>query len=309
MWYRERHILLARDLKLKSLLLKLQLINYFSKDMIPIGPHFASKFTKANLLTMRCLKWQICSNFLYLKRGLPTNQFFLKINNTVTQIDNYPPDFHPLDTILPIRLSIKNNLNHEIYWNEASQIIHSKILPIKMIANSWKIASVAYRTFERSNPIKPICLICNSNDTTIHRFFSCNLAQTIWIITEELLIMPQNNVESRIELFNGKNNLFSKKSLPFLQEILLNCALWTIHSVYLNIINTKLKPTVPELINRCINTLFQVIYPIIFYKGWPKKILKNLEPWKTSTIFTINFKTHKINFIQDFKEIHNFPSF
>ena len=101
------------------------------------------------------------------------------------------PKLQHLTNFTPIRLTVKNNLEPIIYWEEASKMIHSTILPPKMIANLWKIASVAYRTFERSNPIKPSCQFCDSNDTSIHRFFSCNLAQNIWSITEKLLGMPQ----------------------------------------------------------------------------------------------------------------------
>lgn len=308
-WFRARHALLSRDLQLKSPLLKLQFINYLTKNKMPIGPHFASKFTKANLQTMRSLKWQINSEYTYPKRGLPTKQFFLKINGVTTQINEYPPIYQPTSNSIPIRLSVKNNLESIIYWEEASNIIHSKILPKKIIANSWKVASVAYRTFERTNLIKPICQICHSNDTTIHRFFSCNLAQNIWNITEKLLMIPQQNLESRISLFSHKNSDCFKKYPPFYQEILLNSALWSIHSIFLNIINTKLKPTAPEVFNRCKNTLIQIIYPIIFYKWWPKKILKTLNPWKTSNAFSINYKTHTIEFTQDFKEIHTLPFF
>ena len=62
-----------------------------------------------------------------MKRGLPTKQFYLSINGIATQINEYPPKLQHLNNIIPIRLTVKNNLEPIIYWEEASKMIHSTI--------------------------------------------------------------------------------------------------------------------------------------------------------------------------------------
>ena len=155
----------------------------------------------------------------------------------------------------------------------------------------WKVLHSVYWTAEWIN-IPLNCNYCGFPDTLIHRYFNCSAAQPVWnslnIIFPSAFLTQENEV-------NG----FYQISSSFVDQdfcaIMFITALWSIHTAYLEAMNSSHSYAALPLLRLATNvsTIFGNIY---FGTNWPPVLKNRIKSWPSPWFLQVSQINQSVNF-------------
>ena len=171
------------------------------------------------------------------------------------------------------------------------KIANSRLVLPKYRSNYWKIVTCSYKLADR-DPFKDYtCIHCIESDTHLHCFDTCRVALTGWIHIFSYFLESQSppTLANIMELILGNFDRFPKFH-PGLISVLVHCALWTTHTLFVHKLSCSLvQPQGPPnrvpdtlVLNILNDNIYKCLYTILVSYALP---LKLTSPIRKSKLF------------------------